>query len=76
MNKPTTTTSNQAKPKQHPFLLIETFSGKVVARACDPRLFKNEIPEKLADNYTLHHENEGWFASATILYKQNHQPNH
>jgi hypothetical protein len=58
-----------------PYHLIETFSGKTIARASDPRLLKNEIAEKFAGNYTLHHEIQGWFAPATILFKQHHKPN-
>lgn len=56
--------------KDNPYHLIETFSGKTVARAERIEELRDGIPEKLAEYYTVHNETEGWFSSATILFKQ------
>lgn len=53
-----------------PFHLIETFSGKTIARAEKMEALKDAISEKLADYYTIHHEIEGWFMPADILFKE------
>ncbi|MCC5906586.1 MAG: hypothetical protein JJU13_10280 [Balneolaceae bacterium] len=60
---------NNENPKH--FHLIETFSGKTIAQADEPDKLKDEIQEKDAGNYTIHHDQQGWFAPATILFKRN-----
>ncbi len=56
--------------KNNSFHLIETLSGKTIARANCLEDLLNEICEANAERYTVHHDQECWFAPASIIYKE------
>ncbi len=56
--------------KNHPLHLIETLSGKTIARSNCLDDLRGEICEADAERYTVHHDRECWFAPASIIFKE------
>jgi hypothetical protein len=54
----------------HRFHLIQTFTGRTIARAKDPEAFRQVISKKEAGLYTVHDVRKGIFEPATNLFKE------
>jgi hypothetical protein len=63
----------QIPTKNTPFHLIETITGKTIARAESPARFREVITESDAHRYTVHDQVKGWFSPATSIFNQDHK---
>jgi hypothetical protein len=65
---------NSLNKERRPFRLIETLTGRTIARAKDPARFKEVISESEAHRFTVHNQDSGWFSLATIVFNPEEKP--